>query len=232
MNFVSIKPKKLYQCVIQQVKQMIYEGRLKKGDKLPTERELSALLGVSRTAIREAVSALEIIGIVESRHGDGIFVCSDPLKHNIMEPLSMLFMLEENVQPQLIGVRKMLEAECSYLAAQNARPEELAEMTRCIRDFEQNTMDQVFSGEVDRDFHFAVAKASGNILLYHLFVAISDVLERHIRMMRLSISREPENINRLLEQHQRIYQAICGHDAPGARRMMEEHIEFVKSFIE
>jgi GntR family transcriptional repressor for pyruvate dehydrogenase complex len=210
---------------------MIYEGRLKKGDKLPTERELAGLLGVSRTAIREAISALKIIGILESRHGDGIFMRSDPLEYNIMEPLSMFFMLEENVQPKLIEVRKMLEAECAFLAAQRALPEEIAEMTRCIQEFEKNTADQVFAGEVDRDFHFAVAKASGNILIYHLFVAISDVLERHICMLRLSISQEPDNINRLLDQHRQVYQAICNRDALKARQMMELHMEFVKSFI-
>lgn len=231
MNFEPIQKEKMYQNVILQVKQMIYDGKLKKGDKLPAERNLASLLGVSRNTIREAFSALELLGIIESKHGEGSFISNEPLRSGSVEPLSLLFMLEANAQTQLIDVRKMLEAESAFLAAQSAGEEDLAVLEKCIQDFERNTVDQNFSIEVDRTFHFGIAKASGNVLLYYLYSAISEALEHHIRTMRLRIVLESENIERLLLQHKNIYQYICNRDALKARQAMLEHMEFIKSYV-
>ncbi|MBP2655871.1 MAG: transcriptional regulator [Firmicutes bacterium] len=231
MNFEPIQKEKMYQNVIQQVKQMIFDGQLKKGDKLPAERNLAAQLGVSRSTIREAFSALELLGILESRHGEGSFVSVEPLRHSSVEPLSLLFMLEEDAQLQLIDVRRMLEAECAFLAAHSAGEEDIGLLRQCIQDFEQNTIDQTFSSTVDRTFHFTIAKASGNVLLYYLYSAISEALKHHIRTMRLRIVNDPDNIEQLLVQHKKIYQYICEQDAQKARQAMLEHMEFVKSYV-
>lgn len=231
MNFSPIKPLRLYQHVIQQVRQMIYAGRLKKGDKLPSEREFAALLGISRTSIREAMSALEILGIVESRHGEGTFIAEDPLNQRMVEPLSLLFMLEDNAEVQLIDVRKMLEEECAYLAAANATPEDIAALTQCICDFEHSADDRLSNIRIDQIFHFSIVKASENTLLYYLYTAIADVLEQHISKMRLGIVKKTENIGRLLDQHKRVYCAICEHNPEEARAAMADHMDFIKAHL-
>jgi Transcriptional regulators len=231
MSFSPVKPVKVYQHIIIQIRQMIYDGKLKKGDKLPSERDFVALFQVSRSSIREAVSALELLGIVESRHGEGIFVSEDPLSKRVVEPLSMLFMLERNSEGQLHDVRKMLEEECAYQAALAAKPADIAAMTECIRDFEQSTEDKLANMHIDQAYHFTIVKASGNTLLYYLYSAISDVIDNHISKMRTKIIKESQNIGILFSQHKRIYAAICEHNQDEAKAAMADHMKFVSTYL-
>jgi len=231
LDFKPIQKEKMYQKVIQQVKQMIYCGQLKKGDKLPAERTLAVQLGVSRNSIREAFSALELLGILDSRQGEGSFVSNEPLRNASVEPLSILFMLEDNAESQLIDLRRILEAECAFLAAQSASEKDINLLRECISEFEQNSIDENFSTKVDRIFHFTVAKASGNVLLYYLYSAISETLNFNIKNMRSKIIYEPANIELLLGQHRQIYQHIARRNPLEARQAMLEHIEFIKSYV-
>ena len=89
--FISVKNKKVYEEVIEQIKDMIYNGILKKGDKLPSERDMVEELQVSRTSVREALRSLEVIGLIESRQGEGNFV-KDSLEKGHIEPPSVMHM--------------------------------------------------------------------------------------------------------------------------------------------
>ncbi|HLV08762.1 MAG TPA: GntR family transcriptional regulator, partial [Halanaerobiales bacterium] len=106
MDLKPIKNSRVYEQVIDQIKELIYSGQIKRGDKLPSERKLKEQLDVSRASIREAFSALEMIGLIESRPGEGTFIKTSSDK-NVLEPLSIVLMLEENNIRDLIELRKL-----------------------------------------------------------------------------------------------------------------------------
>ena len=227
MEFQQIVTSKIYELVIAQIKQMIYHKRLVKGDKLPSERELSSQLGVSRTAVREALRALEMLGLIVSHHGEGTFVASSFPKEKLFEPLSLIFMLEDN-PTELSEVRSMLEIECAGLAAERIKPEERSLLAECIRDF-QDLQEGPRLAEVDKNFHTLIAKASHNTLLYYLYSSIHEVVNHHIVDMRYLIIADLSNSKILAEQHSAVYEGIAAGNVQQARKAMAEHMQFVRS---
>lgn len=227
MEFQQIVTQKLYELVIAQIKQMIYHKQLVKGDKLPSERELASQLGVSRTAIREALRSLEMLGLIVSRHGEGTFVASSFPEAKLFEPLSLIFMLEDN-PTELSEVRAMLEIQCAALAAERIKPEELCLLAECVEQF-QNSQEGPRLAEVDKKFHTLIAKASHNTLLYYLYSSIHEVVSHHIVDMRYLIIADPSNSKILAQQHAGVYEAIAAGNVQQAREAMTEHMDFVRS---
>lgn len=104
MDFTPIRVQKVYEDIIEQFKNMIYSGQLQKGDKLPPERELCQMLDVSRASMREALRAMEVMGIVDSRPGEGTYIV-DEITSSMFKPLSLIIALEKN-QADFIELRK------------------------------------------------------------------------------------------------------------------------------
>lgn len=230
MEFQQIFTPKIYELVIAQIKEMIYHKKLVKGDKLPSERELASQLGVSRTAVREALRSLGMLGLIVSRHGEGTFVASAFPEEKLFEPLSLIFMLEDNPE-ELAEVRGMLEIQCAALAAERASAEELSLLGACIQDF-QYSQEGPRLAEVDKNFHTLIAKASHNTLLYYLYSSIHEVVSHHIVDMRYLIISDPRNSKILAEQHLKIYESIAAGNVLGANQAMTEHMRFVRSKYE
>ena len=227
MEFQQIVTPKIYELVIDQIKQMIYHKHLVKGDKLPSERELSSKLGVSRTAVREALRALEMLGLIVSHHGEGTFVASAFPEEKLFEPLSLIFMLEDN--PTELGeVRSMLEIQCAGLAAERIKPDECCLLAECVEDF-QNSQEGPYLAEVDKKFHTLIARASHNTLLYYLYSSIHEVVSHHIVNMRYLIIADLSNSEVLARQHAAIYEGIAAGNVQKARAAMMEHMEFVRN---
>lgn len=230
MEFEQIVTPKIYELVIAQIKQMIYHKRLLKGDKLPSERELASQLGVSRTAVREALRALEMLGLIVSHHGEGTFVASIFPEEKLFEPLSLIFMLEDN--PVELGeVRSMLEIQCACFAAERITSEERGLLQVCIKDF-QSLREGPCLAEVDKRFHTLIAKASHNTLLYYLYSSIHEVVSHHIVNMRALIMADISNSQILAKQHLAVYEGIAAGDSQAARQAMAEHMRFVRSKYE
>ena len=129
--FNPIKVTKIYEQVIQQIKDMIADGTLKSGDKLPTERELVEKFNVSRASIREALRSLESIGIVESKQGEGNFIGRN-IENILYEPLSILFMLRNNTSQEIFELRMAIEIETADLAAKKLNFKELQDLKLLI----------------------------------------------------------------------------------------------------
>lgn len=226
MEFQQIVTPKIYKLVIDQIKQMIFNKQLVKGDQLPSERELSNQLGVSRTAVREALRSLEMLGLLVSYHGRGTFVADSFPEEKLFEPLSLIYMLEDNTT-ELGEVRTMLEIQCAGLAAARIQSAEKEALAVCIEKF-QNSQESPELADVDKNFHALIAKASHNTLLYYLFSSIHEVVSHHIINMRYLIIADPRNSKVLLEQHEAIYEAIVGGKVKKAREAMAAHMEFVR----
>lgn len=227
--FTPVKNQKVYEIVIEQIKEMIKTGKLKKGDKLPPERELVEELKVSRTSIREALRSLEILGLIESRHGEGNFIKKN-FNDSLLEPISLMFMLQESKPEEILELRMVLETETVMLAAERIDDEKLKEINIIIDKF-RNTTDEKLNTELDVEFHYKIAEASKNLLLINILSATSVLIDTFIANARYRIIEKEENKAILLHQHEGIYRALLSHDPQKASSEMRIHLEFINKCI-
>ena len=230
MDFKPIKNNKVYEQVIDQIKNMIYEGDLKRGDKLPSERELKRQLGVSRASIREAFSALEMIGLIKSRPGEGTFIKTD-FDNNLVDPLSLVLLLDENVAEELVELRRVLEVDCVKLAAKRASEEDIEHMKLYIDRLLSSSGYEEQSIEADRMFHYTIAKASGNKVLFYVMKSISEAMDFHIKNTRTKLVSKKSTMENFAKQHERIFEAIKEKDAEKAMKEMRGHLDYVEKLI-
>jgi len=228
--FKPVKIKKIYEEVIEQIKKLIIDGQLQPGDKLMSERQLAETLSVSRASVREAFSALEMMGIITIRPGEGSFVRQASYE-GMLEPLS--FLLERDIDNvmELLEVRKILEVEIATLAAIRATAEDLEDIRRALNKM----VDDVNAGEIgdisDAEFHFAVVKAAHNPILVTLVNTISDMMAKTVRFSRRKIFLEENMPTILYDSHCSIFQAIVDQKAQLAGRLMHEHLTMVENVM-
>ncbi|MFW6266129.1 MAG: FadR/GntR family transcriptional regulator [Halanaerobiales bacterium] len=230
MGFKPIKSNKIYEQVIDQIRELIYEGELKKGDKLPSERELKEQLNVSRASIREAFSALEMIGLIESRPGEGTFI-RDNTDKNLLKPLSLILLLQENVAEELVELRRVLEVDCVRLAAKRATEEELDKMNKYLDDLANSSGFETESIESDKNFHYTIASASKNKVLYYVMVSISEAMDFHIKNTRTKLVSRQSTMENFVKQHRKIFAAIKSSDDKKAMEEMDNHLTYVEKLI-
>lgn len=227
--FSPIKTTKVYEQVILQIKDMIDKGILKKGDKLPSERALVEQLQISRTSIREALRALEVIGLIDCRQGEGNYIKAS-FQDNLFEPLSIMFMLEESNQDDIWELRKIMEVEASGLAAKQITDEQLQELKDITQRF-MNCEDEDVNVQIDKEFHYKIAESSGNILIFNILKTVSTLVDHFIVDARRLILVQEKNKKILFDQHNSVYLAIEQHSSAAARQAMREHLDFAKMYI-
>ena len=229
--FNNISNKKVYEQVIEQIQNNIMEGIFKKGDKLPSERELSEKMGVSRTSIREALRVLETMGVVESRQGEGNFICSN-IEKSLLQPLSMMFKLNNGSFSDIYELRSILEIECARLSAIRATDMDCRELLSVVEEMEQETFGEnryEILVELDKKFHNTLSDISKNYLIESLFSTISNLFEKFIEDARYKIILfDSEQANKsLLIQHKKICEYIIKKNQDMAVEAMREHMEYV-----
>lgn len=227
--FEPIKNTKVYEQVIEQIKNMILDGTLKKGDKLPTERDLAEQLQVSRASVREALRALDIIGLVESRQGAGNYI-RESFESNLFEPMSMMFLLEKGTPSQILEFRRVLESESVVLAAERITDEEVIQLEKLLNELKEST-DEKMSVILDKKFHFTIAKASKNLLIINVLEVISQLFDEFIKDSREKILAFENNRAKLNEQHETLYAAIKNRDVELTRKAILEHMKLIEDFI-
>ncbi|MBW8384146.1 MAG: FadR family transcriptional regulator [Youngiibacter sp.] len=221
----GLKNKKVYETVIDQIKDMIISGELKKGDRLPPERDLVDTLHVSRTSIREALRALQIIGLVECRQGGGNFI-RESFEDNLIEPLSLMFVLQNSRNLELIELRKSIEVQMAALAADKITDIELGELEEIIKKMKEDPT-EAQSVRLDADFHYLIARSSGNRLMESILRAVSSLMDTFIKETREELLVNPENDEKLVQTHEDIAVALRSHDSSKAAEAMERHLDFV-----
>jgi GntR family transcriptional repressor for pyruvate dehydrogenase complex len=226
--FTPIKNTKVYEQVVQQIKQMIIDGTLKKGDKLPSERELSEQLQVSRASIREAIKSLEVIGLLEARQGAGNYI-KESFDQILFEPMSMMFMLESRNPKEIVEIREALELEAVVLAAKNIDENELEEIRLLVEDI-KNSGDEEVTAVYDKRFHYTIAKASKNVLIVSVLNVISSLIDVVIVGSRKKILSEQANKARLSKQHELIYTALMNKSSDEAYEAMKGHFKLIHDY--
>lgn len=224
--FSNITNKKIYQQVINQIQDMILSGKLKKGDKLMSERELSEKMGVSRTSIREAIRVLETMGIIESRQGEGNFICNN-IESSLIQPLSMMFILNNGSYEDILELRNMIELEAVKLAAIRGTEEEFEELKMISQNLINNDENCDKEG-IDKMIHYKIACMSKNFLIKSLYKISLNLLEDFIVNSRQKIVNYYNEEEILNNQHKKICDAIIAREPENAYKYMKEHLDLIK----
>jgi GntR family transcriptional regulator, transcriptional repressor for pyruvate dehydrogenase complex len=200
-------------------KRLISEGSLVPGHRLPAERELAVMFGVSRSSLRQALKVLEIMGVIAQRVGDGTYL-NTAAPSILAEPLEFLILLDGLSFHELMEARLIVEPELAARAAARATPEEIAELRQVLSEMEENRRDHAAFTEYDLLFHQTIFRVAGNRVCSLMFTVIHQSLERLIHLTSQLV--EPGHT---LKLHRRIFAAIRRRDAEEARRRMKEHLE-------
>jgi GntR family transcriptional regulator, transcriptional repressor for pyruvate dehydrogenase complex len=220
-----VRTSRLYEQIVQQIEDSVLNGSLKPGDQLPAERDLAQRLGVSRTAVREAVKALREKGLVEAYSGRGTFITNGTSQAARQSFDLMIKVGQQGVAPHLAELRLILEPGIAALAAARVKEEDLATMREAVAVMDRSQKDPDAYIEADLDFHLALAEAAANPLILSLIDSIVGLL-REQRMRIFNASGGPQ---RGQLHHKRILDAVERRDPEMARNAMRAHLEQVKA---
>ncbi|CAM2188444.1 GntR family transcriptional regulator, transcriptional repressor for pyruvate dehydrogenase complex [Paraburkholderia sacchari] len=217
------RARNLAELVVNHVTGQIAAKALNPGDKLPTESQLMHTLSVSRTVIREAISRLQAGKIIETRHGIGSFVLEPP-----REKLGIAVVPATTLRDVLsiLELRISLETECAGLAAQRAKPDDLARIRAALDAIETSRHSGQDSVDADLQFHVSVARATGNRYFVDILTQMGSALIPRKRLDSAGIAHaDPDAYLSLVNlEHESIFEAISRHDAEGARAAMRMHL--------
>jgi GntR family transcriptional regulator, transcriptional repressor for pyruvate dehydrogenase complex len=206
--------------VVTFVRQLIDRGRVRPGDRLPTEREIGAQVGVSRPTVRAGLRALAAMGIIRSRQGSGTYISKAPSLAS--EPLSLLAALHGFTGEQMYEARRVLEVAAAGLAAERATVDQIASMADEVASLFERMDDPLRFLNHDITFHRIVAEASCNPIISTLVETVSALY--YDRRRRTAEQASDRDLMDAATAHRRIYQAIRGRDADSARRAMHDHL--------
>jgi GntR family transcriptional repressor for pyruvate dehydrogenase complex len=216
-----IRRSPLYEAVVERLRAFIDVQQLRPGDRLLSERELAQRLGVSRTSVRQALTALKVGGLVDIRHGDGVYLVRSP--EDVVPSLAQSLLDSHAQLPAVMEVREALETQTARLAARRRTEADLDEMRRALTEMSTVLDAGEDAADADRRFHGAIAAASHNEFL----VSLMDQLADHIDQTRRASLSRPGRPPRSLMAHDAILHAIEAQDEDGAAQAMRDHLKVV-----
>lgn len=225
------KNQKLYMLVVDQIKSLIDNDVLKCGEKLPSERDLSMEFGLSRSTVREAISALEIMGLVEVKSGLGTFVAE--CKDNSAEEFYELTESDGISPTEIFEARIIMEPQLAKLASQRATQDDLDRLKDIVEAAEVLLETQIEEFEVlDEQFHSIIAKAAYNDVLYKFAQNINKL--RGSRLwgnMKFKSLQKEGRITRYKAEHKAIYMALVSRDFNQVENLTKKHLVDIKADI-
>lgn len=212
--------RKLYQQVAASVADAIQRGEFAPGQRIPSERELADEYKVSRPTIREAMIALEVIGVVRSRHGSGIFVADNP-------PLDAPMIGLDIGAFELTEARRLFEGEAAALAAVSITDEEIATLETLIEAMERENQEHVSGEHADREFHLTIARATRNSAVVDVVESLWDARYRSPLCQHMLERARSVGVVPRIDEHQTILAALRERNPKAARKAMRAHLERV-----
>ncbi len=205
----------------------LIRGDWSEGDRIPPERELCLQLGVGRASLREALKALEIMGMIEIRLGDGTYVCrrSEFLSRPLLWAITGSAPSEIH---ELVEARRLIEVESAGFAAERATPVDLKEIGTHLDQMEASLSDVTAFQEADISFHLAVGKAAHNRILHNALQLIRNLM---LQWIGETLTR-PGVASEALEQHKQIFLAIAKRNPERAKITMQHHLDSMASYLE
>jgi GntR family transcriptional repressor for pyruvate dehydrogenase complex len=204
----------------------VVNGDWKAGDRIPSERELCQQLGIARTSLREALKAMELIGMLDSRVGDGTFVCER--SEFLSRPLLWAFTGSDHIELRdIMEARTLLEEDLAGLAAERASDAEIEAIGHLVRMMADCIKQGKSILDEDMKFHLAIASAAHNQVLRNAVQLLRNLMRQWIHF-KLLIPNVPSKV---LSRHETIYHAIRDRNPQGARAAMREHLEETISLV-
>jgi GntR family transcriptional regulator, transcriptional repressor for pyruvate dehydrogenase complex len=229
MPFRSVQPEKISTSVTHQIELLILRGILRPGERLPSERELSERLGISRPSLREAVAELQDKGLLTSKAGAGIYV-ADVLGGAFAPALIRLFAAHDEAVFDYIAFRRDMEGLAAERAARLASDTDLR-VIQAIFDkmvAAHTKRDPADEALLDADFHLSIIEASHNVIMLHMMRSMYELLREGVFYNRQIMFRNRSIRDLLLDQHKAINEAVQARDPAGARAAVEAHLNFVE----
>lgn len=227
LKFQVVKQTKTYAEIVEQISKLIEQGELKPGDRLPSERSLSSALNIGRQSLREALSVLEALGLLEVRHGIGTFVRMDA-KANLP---TISKESEQLVNPfELLEARRVIEPEMVSLAAKKATEREIADMEQALEALLNNSIPGKHAFALDREVHLAFARGAQNEMLYRVMLDITEQMSEHLWLSMKEKSLEVSGRDQAYQnEHEEIFTAIKNRDSRKAARAMLTHLKNIEN---
>lgn len=232
MPFEPVQPEKLSQSVVRQIEQLILRGILRPGERLPSERELSDRLGVSRPSLREALAELQEAGLLTSRAGAGVYV-ADVLGSAFSEALVRLFSTHDEAVFDYIAFRRDMEGLAAERAATYGTETDLKVINTIFEKMEaaHSKRNPTEEAGLDADFHLSIIEASHNVIMLHMMRSMYQLLREGVFYNRQIMFKQRMTRDTLLDQHRAINAALQARDAAAARRAVEQHLNFVEQAL-
>ena len=227
MKFKPIKPKKVSTQIADQIRSSILAGEFNPGEKLPPERELAEMFGVSRPSVREALNILASSGLVETYQGGGTLVRS-LVESAAGMPLSELIRIDGDRALDVIEVRKGMESWTAWYAAERALPEDIRKLEAIVKGMEANLQGLKTSEDFDAHFHTLIARATHNVVWFHMMQSIFDAMQEFQRDVWRAVYLTDEDQQLLYAHHLAIFEKIRDKDPAGAREAMMVHLTFAQ----
>ena len=212
-------PVRLYQKLVRHLLDELAAGRYSVGDRLPAERELSAVHGVSRPAVREAILALEVLGLVEVRVGSGAYVVRLP--HEKEEPGFTVSAFE------LMEARLLMEGEAAALAAIHVTDQEIAELQQLVEMIFAGNRRRYGAEDADHAFHRVIARATRNAAIERMVEELWNLRSASPECALLLDKARTANVQPIVDEHTAIVEALRSRDPAGARKAMRAHLSAV-----
>ena len=230
--FVPVSQPETLKEILQQIEKNVLDGKLKKGDKLPAEREWAATLGISRTTLREAVKSLELIGLIRCTQGADCYITNN-LESSFTVPLSIMFQLEGGTSKQIHSFRKSMESAVIQEAAACITDTQIKMLEAICDKLEQDDLSfEEFFTVLDQRFHRIIMQASANPLLAIMMNAAENLITNQIRTVREKMKSDPGAVTQINSQHREIIAALKSSDQSKAEQAMQKHLDYTAGFYE
>lgn len=197
-----IKTNSISRLVLERIKEALIKRELEPGDRLPSETELVASLGVGKSSVREAIKMLTAMGVVETRQGEGTFICQQPSADTI-NPLVFQLILKQGTTKDIIDLRAMFEPAYTLMAMHTATSEDIKAIESTIKRLEDNIKSGTQTAEDDLAFHYEILKSTHN----HFVILIGETI---LQLFRTSIQKSMGSIPQIaVKDHNKVFEAFC-----------------------
>jgi GntR family transcriptional repressor for pyruvate dehydrogenase complex len=227
VDIIRKKRNRLYRDIVAQIRQLIQEGSLSPGDQLLPERQLAEKLGVGRSALREALTALDSMGLIDITPGGGAYIKKIGIE-SLIEPLAAIVLKEKESVYELLEARKIIEVQIARLAAARAGKSDLYQIKEAANEMYNDAINNRDAGESDLNFHLAIARATQNNVLFNIMTMISGLMREAYGPSRNELLKDPVQTQMWCDQNFQIYEAIKIGDPDTASTLIKEHIRMAE----
>lgn len=227
---VIIKKQYISDIAFEQLRENIYRGELKSGERLMPERDIAMLMQVSRSSVRKALALLLEKGYIEKREGKGYFV-KMPTPQDPHNPFSYIMTPRKSSLDELMEVRIGLECHGVVLAAERADDNDVLFLRKSLSELTEDQPNREKARNADLKFHMGIAFATHNSVHIDLTRRFYDYMFHSISKLHALLYEKHRNLEIIDKQHFKIFDAISNKDPKSAARYMRQHITFLRGFL-